>query len=134
MLDFGIARISDPTATRLTSADILLGTPRYMAPEQRRGEDGEGDDERPMLRERAEHDAADVHAPHPLRGARLAERLHLVERTARAIAGQAGITSHTPKRPTNRLQPRAPDPVGAGTVLKNPTPSSEPTFGFAPPL
>lgn len=47
---------------------------------------------------------------------------------------EAGITSHTPKRPTNRLQPRAPDPVGAGTVLKNPTPSSEPTFGFAPPL
>ncbi|MBK6683774.1 MAG: serine/threonine protein kinase [Deltaproteobacteria bacterium] len=42
VLDFGIARLGDQTGTRLTSADSLLGTPRYMAPEQIAGAGGVG--------------------------------------------------------------------------------------------
>ena len=34
VLDFGIARLRDGEGTRLTSTNALLGTPRYMAPEQ----------------------------------------------------------------------------------------------------
>jgi serine/threonine protein kinase len=34
VLDFGLARIADFEAARLTAPDALLGTPRFMAPEQ----------------------------------------------------------------------------------------------------
>ena len=34
VLDFGIARVGRGEGTRLTATDALLGTPRYMAPEQ----------------------------------------------------------------------------------------------------
>ena len=34
VLDFGIARLVDAEGTRVTTTDTLLGTPRYMAPEQ----------------------------------------------------------------------------------------------------
>lgn len=37
ILDFGIARMSREEGTRITASDMLLGTPRYMAPEQIRG-------------------------------------------------------------------------------------------------
>jgi serine/threonine-protein kinase len=37
ILDFGIARLIQPEGTKLTASDMLLGTPRYMAPEQIEG-------------------------------------------------------------------------------------------------
>jgi serine/threonine protein kinase len=37
VLDFGIAKISDPPRSHRTDANISLGTPAFMAPEQARG-------------------------------------------------------------------------------------------------
>lgn len=39
VLDFGIAKRSARDATQLTAADVVVGTARYMAPEQLRGEE-----------------------------------------------------------------------------------------------
>ncbi len=39
VLDFGIAKRSDRNATQLTAADVVVGTARYMAPEQIRGDE-----------------------------------------------------------------------------------------------
>jgi serine/threonine-protein kinase len=39
LLDFGIAKLANARALRLTSAGAVMGSPLYMAPEQARGED-----------------------------------------------------------------------------------------------
>lgn len=41
LLDFGIAKMSRDTSTRLTRAGTVFGTPQYMAPEQAKGVDGD---------------------------------------------------------------------------------------------
>jgi Tol biopolymer transport system component len=39
LLDFGIAKLLDPTEDRLTRTNMIVMTPRYAAPEQRAGKD-----------------------------------------------------------------------------------------------
>ena len=39
LMDFGIARLREPGRTRLTRADMMMGTPDYMAPEQIEGQE-----------------------------------------------------------------------------------------------
>ncbi len=42
LLDFGVAGLTDPTASPLTGAGRTLGTPYYMSPEQVQGERADG--------------------------------------------------------------------------------------------
>ncbi len=42
VVDFGLAKILEPTATSVTSPGLVCGTPDYMSPEQARGEDIDG--------------------------------------------------------------------------------------------
>src|ERR1044071_3704175 len=37
LLDFGIAKLADPSSSNMTSTGTVMGTPTYMAPEQCRG-------------------------------------------------------------------------------------------------
>lgn len=39
LMDFGIARSVDSTATQMTQAGLIVGTPQYISPEQAQGED-----------------------------------------------------------------------------------------------
>jgi len=83
VVDFGIAQIEGPEATRLTRAGSMLGTPAYMAPEQLLGQTVDG--------------RADIYAwgivfsemltgRHPLQGRGKASDVHLTGPFATVIA------------------------------------------------
>jgi serine/threonine-protein kinase len=42
LLDFGIAKMADPVAAPITARGVAIGTPRYMSPEQARGDKVDG--------------------------------------------------------------------------------------------
>lgn len=46
IIDFGIAKVFDADLTKITKSGQLIGTPKYMSPEQCRGEEGVEIDER----------------------------------------------------------------------------------------
>ena len=83
VVDFGIAQIEGPEATRLTRAGSMLGTPAYMAPEQLLGQTVDG--------------RADIYAwgivfsemltgVHPLQGRHKTNNVHLTGTFATVIA------------------------------------------------
>ena len=71
LLDFGIAKIADPTSVSATQAGVVVGTPEYLAPEQALG--GEVD-ARADLYAVGPHRVADAGGPPSVQGRRAARR------------------------------------------------------------
>ena len=81
VVDFGIAQIEGPEATRLTRAGSMLGTPAYMAPEQLLGQTVDG--------------RADIYAWGIVFSEMLTGRIHSTGSTANCAGGGAGKRTST---------------------------------------